>query len=273
MKKFLIAMTILFTISNLTSYSATWEAKNRVEAVGKEIISKNNLPAKTNFKVVEGIVDNSNTSSTNIIQISSENLKFAGNDSEVAAIIANEIGHIVNGKTSKDNLRNIAKAAISKNLNSENVINTTLNSEFVANKINLKDEKIADVTGVDLLIKTNYNPLAAIVVLTKQTGSTLEILQGKPANSERAMYIYDYITYNYPTKIKNGYGCQEYKAFLEYANPIVQERNSNKKKLAKFNKEQEKNKKLRAKELAKYRATGGLSGWEATYDILNSLKN
>ena len=121
------------------------------------------------------------------------------------------------------------------------------------------------------MIQAGYNPLAMIVVVTKMPGSTLEILQGKPANSERAMNIYDYLTYNYPSKVKAGYGCQEYRAFLTYADPIVADRNSNKKKLDKFNKEQAKNKALRAKNIAQYKATGGLSGWDASYTILKTL--
>ena len=178
---------------------------------------------------------------------------------------------IINGKASKDKFRSIAKAAITENLSSDNIITTASNSEFLANKVSLSDNKAADITGADLLIKAGYNPLAMVVVVTKMPGSTLEILQGKPANSERAMNIYDYLTYNYPSKVKAGYGCQEYRTFLEYANPIVAERNSNKKKLAAFNKIQAKNKALRAKNIAQYKATGGLSGWDASYTILKSL--
>ena len=55
------------------------------------------------------------------------------------------------------------------------------------------------------------------------------------------MYIYDYITYTYPDKAKLGYNTDSYKKFMLYAEPIVKERNSNpKKKIAAFNKEQEK---------------------------------
>ncbi len=71
-------------------------------------------------------------------------------------------------------------------------------------------------------------------------------------------------------KLKRGYGCKEYKAFLTYADPIVKERNSNKKKLEKFNKEQEKNRAVRAKNIAQYKSTG-LSGWDASYQVLKSL--
>ena len=262
---FAVAMMIL------PSSAATWVAADRVSTVGKAIITKNGLPAKTTFKVVNGAADNSNTSATNVVQISSTDLTYAGTDTEVAAVVAHEIGLIINGKASKDKFRNIAKAAITENLSSDNIITTASNSEFLANKVSLSDNKAADITGADLLIKAGYNPLAMVVVVTKMPGSTLEVLQGKPANSERAMNIYDYLTYNYPSKVKAGYGCQEYRTFLEYANPIVTERNSNKKKLAAFNKIQAKNKALRAKNIAQYKATGGLSGWDASYTILKSL--
>ena len=262
---FAVAMMIL------PSSAATWVAADRVSTVGKAIITKNGLPAKTTFKVVNGAADNSNTSTTNVVQISSTDLTYAGTDTEVAAVVAHEIGLIINGKAGKDKFRNLAKAAITENLSSDNIITTASNSEFLANKISLSDNKAADITGADLLIKAGYNPLAMVVVVTKMPGSTLEILQGKPANSERAMNIYDYLTYNYPSKVKAGYGCQEYRTFLEYANPIVAERNSNKKKLAAFNKTQAKNKALRAKNIAQYKATGGLSGWDASYIILKSL--
>ena len=270
MKKLIVSMfTLAFMVS--PAFAAKWNAVDRVSTVGKAIITKNALPAKTTFKVVNGTADNSGTSLTNVIQISSTDLTYAGNDSEVAAVIANEMGHIINGTYSKNQMRNAAKNAITSKLSSENIITTAANSEFLANKTNLSDEKAADITGVDLLAKTNYNPLAMIVVITKRPGSTLEALQGKPSNTERAMNVYDYMTYNYPSRVKAGYGCQEYRSFLAYATPIVTERNSNKKKLAKFNKEQAKNKALRAQDIAQFKTTGGISGWDASYTILKTL--
>lgn len=270
MKKFIASLftLLLFTLS---SNATTWVAADRVAEVGKTLISKNNLPAKTTFKVVDGEANNANVSTTNVIQISSTDLSYAGNDSEVAAVIANEMGHIINGTYSKNQMKNAAKNALTSKLSSDNLITAAANSEFLANKTSLSDEKDADITGVDLMAKTNYNPLAMIVVITKKPGSTLEAIQGKPANTERAMNVFDYLSYNYPSRVKTGYGCQEYRAFLEYANPIVEERNSSKKKLEKFNKEQEKNKAERAKNISQYKTSGGQSGWDASYAILKTL--
>ena len=270
MKKF-IALMFTFMLMAGSSYAATWVAADRVAEVGKTLISKNNLPAKTTFKVVNGEADNSNTAITNVIQVSSTDLAYTGNDSEVAAVIANEMGHIINGTYSKNKMRNAAKEALTGNLSPDNIISTAANSEFLANKTSLNDEKDADITGVDLMINTGYNPLAMIVVITKMPGSVWEALRGKPANTERAMNVFDYLSYNYPSKVKAGYGCQEYRAFLAYAEPIAQERNSNPKKLEKFNNEQKKNKALRTQNIEKYKTTGGVSGWAATYSILKKL--
>lgn len=270
MKKLIIALLALGFMS-LSANAATWVAADRVSTVGKTLLEKNGLPTTTQFKVVNGVADNSNATTTNVIYISSTDLSYAGNDSEVAAVVSNEIGHIINGQTSKKKMRDFAKTAINNTLSSDNLITSAANSDYLANKASLSDEKAADITGVDLMCKTGYNPLAMIVVATKKpASSSFEILQGKPNNSERAMSTYDYLTYTYPNKVKNGYGCQEYRNFLAYADPIVKERNSNAKKLAKFNKEQAKNKATRAKNIAQYKSTG-LSGWDTSYELLKAF--
>ena len=84
------------------------------------------------------------------------------------------------------------------------------------------------------------------------------------------MNVFNYLTYNYPSKVKSGYGCQEYKNFLTYANPIIEERNASAKKLAKFNKEQEKNKAERIKNVNQYKATG-TSSWDTSYQLIQAF--
>ena len=269
MKKIFISLCVLGLIST-SVYAASYNPSDRVSAVGKVLLEKNGLPADTSFQVIESVADNSNAITSNTIFVSNSNLAYAGNDNEVAAVVSNEIGHVINGKTSKSKIRELAKAAITSKLSSENIISTAANSTYLANKTSLNDNMDADITGADLMINAGYNPLAMVVVITKMPASTIETLQGKPANTERAMNIFDYLTYNYPTKVSAGYGCQEYRNFLAYANPIVQERNANEKKLAKFNKEQAKNKTKRAKDIATYKATGA-SGWDTSYALIKSF--
>lgn len=270
MKKIFLSLFAAIVIT-LPVSAAIWSAADRVPVVGKQLLSKNSLPSNTTFKVTAHGGDNSNVAYTNVVYISKDLLEYAGNDNEVAAVVSTELGHIINGHYAKNKMLNLAKEALTSNLSADNVITTTANSDYVANKTSLNDNKEADITGVDMMVQAGYNPLAMVVVITKMPGSTWEILTGKPANAERAMNVYDYLTYNYPSKVKAGYGCNEYRAFLSYADPIVEKRNSSTKKLEKFNKEQEKAKQERAANIAKYKATGGLSGWDATYTILKNL--
>lgn len=269
MKKLIIALFVIgFTATSICA--ADYNAANRVSTVGKQLLEKNGLPTNTKFEVVQNEADNSNVATTNIVYVSAANLTYAGNDNEVAAVVSNELGHIINGKTSKTKLRNLAKTAITSQLSSDNLITTAANSQYVANKTTLNDNKAADITGSDMMIQAGYNPLAMVVVITKMPGSSMETLRGIPSNSERAMNVFDYLTYNYPSKIKAGYGCQEYRAFLNYANPIVEERNANSKKLAKFNKQQAKNKAERVKNVAQYKATG-TSSWDTSYQLIKAF--
>ena len=269
MKRFVVSLFAL-SVFSASAFAADWSAADRVAPVGKILLEKNGLPTETVFNIVEGVADNSNATATNTINISTLDLTYAGNDNEVAAVVSNEIGHIINGQTAKKKIRNLAKNAINNTFSSDTIIATAANSDFVANKASLSDEKAADITGVDLMIQAGYNPLAMVVLVTKMPGSNFEILQGKPANSERAMSTFDYLLYNYPSKVNAGYGCQEYRNFLAYANPIVQDRTSNAKKLAKFNKEQQKNKATRTKNIAQYKSMG-TSSWDVSYELIKTF--
>ncbi len=271
MKKFLLSVFAITLLILPSSAATKWTASDRVAPVSKTIVEKNSLPAKLQFKLVDETVNNSNTSSTNIVEVSKSDLTYTGNDNEVAAVIAYELGQIINGKSGKDNLRAATKALLAEKLSKDNIVNTTANSEYWTNRTSLNDKKEADMTAVDLMVKAGYNPLALVVVITKMPGSNLELVMGQPANSERAMSAYNYLAYNYPEKIKAGYGCQEYRNFLSYANPIVEKRSKSKRLVKKFAKEQEKIKADRAKSLNQYKMSGGLSGWDATYAILQEL--
>ena len=273
MRKIILSLfaAALLVLPSTAATTTKWTASDRVAPVGKIVVEKNNLPAKLQFKLVEETVDNSKTSTTNIVEVSKADLTYAGNDNEVAAVVAYELGQIINGKTGKDNIRAAAKAMLAEKLSKDNIVNTTANSEFWSSKTALRDKKEADMTAVDLMVKAGYNPLALVVVITKMPGTNMELIMGQPANSERAMSAFNYIDYNYADKVKAGYGCQEYRNFLTYAEPIVQKRNKTKRSLKKFAKEQEKIKADRAKSLNQYKMSGGLSGWDAAYAVLNEL--
>lgn len=271
MKKIILSLFLAVSLAT-PSLAATWSAVDRVPTVGKQVLTKNSLPSTTKFVVTETEVTNSTSNSNNELYIPKIDLGYAGNDNEVAAVIAQQIGVIINANASKKKFVSNVTSALAGNFADTSLENTAL----IANELSLKsmsekDKMNADITGVDLMIQAGYNPLAMIVVLGKQPGTSLDILKSQPNNFRRIMYIYNYLSYNYPSKVKAGYNCKEYKNFLAYIQPTITERNANKSKLAKFQKEQAKLKKERAKQIAKYKATGGLNGWDASYTILKNL--
>lgn len=264
MKKLLASLVCVFAIA-VQTFAATWNAADRVSTVGANLLTKNNISNSVTFKVVSGEADNSEVATTKVVQISEIDLASAGNDNEVAAVIAHELGHIICNHTDKGKVRKVA-------LDKLGVDEASTAAVLASSKLSAKDEEEADLVGVDLMINANYNPLAMVVLVTKYTGSSMDILMNRPNNADRAMEIYDYLTYRYPEKVKAGYGCNEYRYFLTYANPIVEKRNKDKKATAKFNKTQEKNLKTRTNNLAKYKATGGLNAWGLLYDSLIEQK-
>lgn len=271
MKKIILSLFLAASLA-VPTFAATWSAVDRVPAVGKQVISKNGLPSATKFVVTETEVGNSTSNANNEFYITKDSLSYTGNDNEVAAVISQEIGALINANASKKKLVSNITSAIAGSFIDTSLETTALAAnEITLNNMSEKDQMNADITGVDLMIQAGYNPLAMIVVLGKMPGSTMDLLKSQPNNFKRTMYIYDYLAYNYPSKVKAGYNCQEYKNFLAFIQPDIDERNADAKKLAKWEKEQAKLKKERAKQIAKYKATGGLNGWDASYTILKNL--
>lgn len=271
MKKIILSLILAGSLA-VPTLAASWNAVNRVPTVGKQVLDKNSLPSNAKFVITETAVTNSTSNTNNEIYIQKTDLGYTGNDNEVAAVIAKELGVIINANASKKKFVSNIASALAGSITDESAQNKALIiNELTMNNMSEKDQMNADVTGTDLMIQAGYNPLAMIVVLGKMPGSTMDTLKSQPNNFKRSMYIYDYLSYNYPSKVKAGYNCKEYKNFLAYIQPTIDERKSNKAKLAKFEKEQAKLKKERAKQIAKYKATGGLNGWDASYTILKNL--
>lgn len=271
MKKIILSLILASSLA-VPAFAASWNAVNRVPVVGKQVLDKNSLPSNAKFVITETAVTNSTSNTNNEIYIQKTDLGYTGNDNEVAAIVAKELGIIINANASKKKFVSNIASALAGSITDESAQNKALIiNELTMNNMSEKDQMNADVTGTDLMIQAGYNPLAMIVVLGKMPGSTMDTLKSQPNNFKRSMYIYDYLSYNYPSKVKAGYNCKEYKNFLAYIQPTIDERKSNKAKLAKFEKEQAKLKKERAKQIAKYKATGGLNGWDASYTILKNL--
>lgn len=269
MKKVLLSLFIAVSLV-IPASAATYNPSTRVAEVGNALMTKSGIPAtNVKFMVVSGAVDNSNYVSNRVVNVSTNELAFAGNDNEVAAVVGNELGHIIAGHASKGKVVKLLQAAT--------VADTALESNVAASTIttsytNMKQQKEADLVAVDLMVNAGYNPLALIVVLTKQTGTYWETILGQPANAERALNVYNYVAYAYPAKVKAGYGCNEYRNFLTYADAIISLRNQSQKLEKKNTKTQAKNKKNVTNKIAKFKVRGGISGWDAAYGLLNGAQ-
>lgn len=260
MKKILFTVIAAFLL--ISPSFAAYNASTQTPVVGANLLTKNGIPStNVKFMVVSGSVDNSNYSTNKTINVSSNDLTYAGNDNEVAAVVASELGHIISGHSARGKVLSLFTGGTTTDTE-------TLTSSFVSSYKTLKEDQEADNVAVDLMVKAGYNPLAIIVVLTKQTGTYWETIQGKPANAERAMNVYNYVSYAYPEKIKAGYGCNEYRNFLTYANSVVAARDE--KAISKNTKTQQKAKKKTASNITKFKTRGGLSGWDAAYGLFTN---
>lgn len=265
MKKVLLT---LFAFVMVTVPSFAYDAASRVQPIGTQLLTKNGISAtNVKFMVVSDTPNNSNFITTKVINVSSAELAFAGNDNEVAAVVATEIGHLVYGHASKAKVMTLLQSTSTP---TSNDATSEMIQTFSQNYKTTKQDKEADLVAVNLMVNAGYNPLALIVVLTKQTGTYWDTIIGRPANAEKALNVYDYIAYVYPEKLKVGYGCNEYRNFVAYAQPITELRNASKKLVKKHNKTYSKAKTNTLKKIAQFKTRGGVSGWDAVYGLLNT---
>lgn len=279
MKKILglfFALALGFQLSVQAATTTDWTNKanvERVNKIGKALLSKSNLPTKIEFKVMETDEINAFANADKQIYVYTGLLKFVNNDAELAGIIAHEIGHIVNNHVAKQNVVNTVTSTAIYNANVDYRLKAAANvtNNLSMLKMSRSEEYEADITGVDLMTKAGYNPLAMVSVLYKISGNYADFTSTHPSGDKRTMYIYDYISYTYPAKAKLGYTTDSYKKFMEYASPIVKERNSDPKKLAKFNKQQEKLKTKRLAKLEKYKNAKDSNGWEKSFNVIRAI--
>ena len=277
MKKF-FGLFIAFLLGvQLSANAATdWTNKTsvaRVNTIGKALLTKNNLPAKIEFKVIETDEINAFANADKQIYVYTGLLKFVNNDAELAGVIAHEIGHIVNHHVAKQNVVNTITSTAIYNANIDYRLKAGMNTanNLTMLKMSRNEEYEADITGVDLMTKAGYNPLAMVSVLFKIGGSYKDFTSTHPSGDKRTMYIYDYITYTYPDKAKLGYNTDSYNKFMLYAEPIVKKRNSNPKKLAAFHKKQEKLKVKRLAKLEKYKNAKDSNGWDKSFNAIRAI--
>ena len=138
----LACMPAFFTEAFAASYntSTNWFDTNNVNhlnTIGKNIIKANKMPAAVTFKVTDNQNMNSEATYTQTVYIYAGDLKYVENDNELAAVVAHEIGHLVNGHTAKSSIFDSLLSSFNPNTKTENGSATVgLIKTISSNKVN-----------------------------------------------------------------------------------------------------------------------------------------
>ena len=209
MKKLIITLLMALVLSGGVAFADTAsEAKTLVNQIGKSLLTSNHLPYAEFV-----ITDQPDTfddyfikaNTWKKVEIYNWNLKFTHDKGELTAVIAHQIGKISNNMPSQ--AREQAKTntlQITDRLSYE--------SKHIYSHEKLNKDKVdlaADRTAIDFMIQNGDNPLAFLSVY----GAYLDY--DEEDATKHIMNVYDYINYNFPDKLKQGYPTASYKKAME----------------------------------------------------------
>ena len=273
MKKLILALTVVL-LCNIAVFAENWNstaALNRVNTIGNKIIKANGIGQAITFKVSDQADVNAYANINKEVYVYRGLLEYVTNDDELAGVISHELGHILNGHCAKQGVLNTG-VNILANATARATGSTTVagvGQQLASSKLSRKDEFEADITGVDLMTKAGYNPLAMISVLNKICGNYIDIMQSHPSGEKRLLNIYNYVEYNYPAKLKTGFNTDSYSKALTLLTPTVQKRKSSERLTKKYEKEQQKLLVKKQKRMAKASKTSTV--WDGYYTTLQLM--
>ena len=269
MKKiFFIISLMLF---NFVYAAVDWNSQaalNRVNTIGTKLLKANNVNYDIEFKVSDEADINAYANINKEIYVYKGLLEYVDDDQELAGVISHEMGHIINGHCAKQGVLDASIATVISRMNVNDTAKA-VGQQLASSKISRNDEFEADITGVDLMKKAGYNPLAMISLLNKITGNYIDILQTHPSGQKRLQNIYDYIEYNYPTIIKTPYKTDSYQKAMLILQPAVDKRNNSQRLTKKYIKAQTKLLKKKEKRTKKMQGTNSV--WDGYYTTLQYL--
>lgn len=256
-----------------TTSSTNWNEEaslKRVNTIGTKILQANSLPEGITFKVSDDESINAYANINKEVYVYRGLLEYVSNDEELAAVIAHEIGHIVNSHSAKQTVVNSIISSVTPS-STNAVVSTSVEAakQLSSMKVSREDEFEADLTAVDLLQKAGYNPLALISVLNKICGNYVDIISTHPSGEKRLMNIYDYADYNYPDIVKKGFNTDSYLKARELIWVNLKIRKESPRKLAKAQKEQEKLKQKKLKRAKKMVSSN--DPWNTSLNVIQQL--
>ncbi len=268
MRKIFFALVLMmFSLSFATDWNSE-AALTRVNTIGNKILKANNVNFDIEFKVSDEEDVNAYANIDKEVYVYRGLLEYVNNDEELAGVISHEMGHIINGHCAKQGVLGVGIATVASQI-TQNELVSAVGQQLATSKLSRSDEFEADLSGVDMMTKAGYNPLAMISLLNKITGNYVDILQTHPSGEKRLMNIYNYVEYNYPAKLKAGFNSDSYEKSLLVINPNVEKRKASKKLTKKYEKEQKKL--LKKKEKRAKKMQGKNSIWDGYYTTLQLM--
>ena len=215
--KLLTTITALVLAGGIAFAVAVNQDAALINDIGKSILYANRLP-QADF-VITDVPDTFDdyfikANTFKRVDLQKWNLKFANDKGELAAVIAHEIGKISN------NMPTQAREQ-SKTNTLQITDRLSLESKHIYSYEKLNKDKVdlaADRTAIDFLIQSGYNPLAFL----SRYGTYLDYDEDDA--TRHIMNVYDYINYNFPEKLKQGYPTASYKKAMAVVNKTLASR-------------------------------------------------
>ncbi len=263
MKKIILCLVIILCLmSNISLANQINEDSYLINDIGKGLLAANHLP-EARFV----ITDRPDTFDdyfviANVykrVEMFTWELSFAENKEELAAVIARQIGKISNNMPSVSREKAKTNTIGLRDWDGHEIMSYSSKHIYSHEKLNKDAVSLAaDRTGVDFLIQAGYNPLALISVY----GRYLDYDEDNA--TEHIMNIYDYINYNFPERLKQGYNSETYQKALKVINNQLASRTSEEKM-----KVQEKQAKIKNKKINQANsAFKGMNPWNSSYTTL-----
>lgn len=205
MKKLLLLFLVLFiqgfvyaTTSDLISNEEIARMQKRVDEVGFNLLNSSGIEVRTTFNINTKRVKNACSYHKNReIVIYRDLYNRLASDDELAYILGHEISHSV------DSYQGILRGYFS-----------AFTQSFSPRKYEYK----ADKRAVDYMVSAGYNPVAAIVAMSKiMPQYRYEWYSTHPLATRRMMEVYEYIYKKYPEYLANNV----YKTNLYYQNFLL----------------------------------------------------
>ena len=214
-KAVLILFSVVFFMGQNVFAAAVNEDESLINTIGESILSSNHLP-KAKF-VITSTPDTFDDYfvKANVykkVEMFTGELAYAKDKGELTAVIASQVGKISNNMPTVSRSKSTSSGVLLMDKGHE-VMSFKSTKILSYQKLNQDAVSLAaDRTGVDFMIQNGDNPLALLSVYGNYPESD------KAAATARIMNIYDYISYNFPDKLKQGYSSDGYEKAMKIVN-------------------------------------------------------